>query len=667
MKRLKILFVEDLPTDVEIAQRVLKTHGLDFEARTVDTEPAFREALDEFQPDVIISDYAMPTFDGMRALEIALAHPVGFPFVVLTGSMNEETAVACLKAGADDYVIKEKIRRLPFAVLEAIDKFEVAAQKEQAEAEVRRNLAQLRALREVETALVSTLQLDEVLETILKAISQVSACDSFSVQLLDGEAFEIIACWGFKNPEKVVGLRFPLTPKFPNFRVIEESRALAVEDIVQEYPHFESEANEYGSHGVRSWLGAPLIAKGKAIGMITFDRQTVTPFTEDEIELADMFAAQAAIAIHNAELYEKTRRQLSQLGVLRRIDSLITSSLNLKEALPDLLVDIQKGLGVDAAAVFLFDEAAEVLNLEAWIGLHHSPRVEKKIPLGFGNKGQVAATRERAYIPEVSFDGNESAFPINWEQEKIVSFFAFPMIAKGQLKGVLELLHRSRLDPDQEWMDFAETLTRQAAITVDNISLFNNLELANQELRSAYDKTIEGWAKALELRDQETEGHSERVMSLGLQLARKFGFKEEELPHLRRGFLLHDIGKMGIPDAILHKPGPLSEEEWVIMRRHPQFAYDMLAPVSFLSPALDVPHYHHEKWDGSGYPEGLQGEQIPLAARIFAIVDVWDALLSDRPYRKAWPEEKVLDYIKEQSGHHFDPQVVDAFLELIGK
>jgi HD-GYP domain-containing protein (c-di-GMP phosphodiesterase class II) len=274
---------------------------------------------------------------------------------------------------------------------------------------------------------------------------------------------------------------------------------------------------------------------------------------------------------------------------------------------------------------------------------------------------------ERDYIPEVTFDGNESEFPINWKEEKIVSFLAFPMLAKGQLQGVLELLHRSRLDPDQEWMDFAEALTRQAAITVENITLFNDLEIANQELRSAYDKTIEGWAKALELRDQETEGHSERVMSLGLQLARKFGFKEAELAHLRRGFLLHDIGKMGISDAILHKPGPLTAEEWVVMRRHPQFAYDMLAPVSFLRPALDVPHYHHEKWDGSGYPEGLQGEQIPLAARIFAIVDVWDALLSDRPYRKAWPEEKVLDYIQQQSGRHFDPQVVEAFFEMIEK
>jgi CheY-like chemotaxis protein len=397
MKRLKILFVEDLSTDVEIAQRVLKQHGLDFSARVIDTEPAYRQALDEFQPDVIISDYAMPTFDGMRALEIALAHPVGFPFVVLTGSMNEETAVACLKAGANDYVIKEKIRRLPFAVLEAIEKFHITDQKERAEAEVRRNLVQLRALHQIETALVSTLQLDEVLEIILEAISRVINCDSFSVQILEGEALKIIACRGFKHPEEVVGLTYPLAPKFPNFRVIEEGRPLAFGDIVREYPHFETEADDYGSHHVRSWLGAPLIAQGITLGMIAFDRATVTPFTEDEIGLADMFSAQAAIAIHNADLYERTRQQLTQLTILRRIDSLITSSLSLEQALPDLLADIQNGLGVNAAAVYLFDEASEALALEGWRGLLKEPKTEKMIPLGFGSKGQVASRRERLY------------------------------------------------------------------------------------------------------------------------------------------------------------------------------------------------------------------------------------------------------------------------------
>ncbi|HMB23473.1 MAG: HD-GYP domain-containing protein [Chloroflexota bacterium] len=181
----------------------------------------------------------------------------------------------------------------------------------------------------------------------------------------------------------------------------------------------------------------------------------------------------------------------------------------------------------------------------------------------------------------------------------------------------------------------------------------------------AYDETIQGWANALEMRDSETMGHSQRIVELTLILAKKVGVKDADLSHIRRGALLHDIGKMGIPDAILHKPGNLTDAEWKIMRKHPVYARSYLSAVSYLAPALDIPYSHHERWDGTGYPQGLKGEEIPLAARIFAIVDVWDALTSQRPYRGAWSPEKALAHIQEQAGKHFDPRVVDVFLELI--
>jgi putative two-component system response regulator len=192
-----------------------------------------------------------------------------------------------------------------------------------------------------------------------------------------------------------------------------------------------------------------------------------------------------------------------------------------------------------------------------------------------------------------------------------------------------------------------------------------NLEDAHKQLLFAYDETIEGWSRAMDLRDKETEGHSQRVTDLTTQLASAFGMSKEEIIHVRRGALLHDMGKLGIPDAILLKPGKLTDEEWEFMRRHPQLAFEMLNPIEYLRPAMDIPYCHHEKWDGTGYPRGLKGDQIPLAARLFAVVDVWDALTSDRPYRPAWSQEKVLEYLREQSGKHFDPQVLTAFLEMI--
>jgi HD-GYP domain-containing protein (c-di-GMP phosphodiesterase class II) len=212
-----------------------------------------------------------------------------------------------------------------------------------------------------------------------------------------------------------------------------------------------------------------------------------------------------------------------------------------------------------------------------------------------------------------------------------------------------------------------QTLAGQAAIAIDNSQLFDNLQRSNQEIRQAYDTTLEGWARALELRDRETEGHTRRVTELTMRLARHMKISEDELVNIYRGVLLHDIGKMGVPDQILRKTGPLNSNEWIEMHKHPQYAFDLLAPIPYLRPALDIPYCHHEHWDGSGYPRGLKGEQIPLSARIFSIVDIWDALLSDRPYRSAWPREKVENYLKDISGTILDPRMVETFLNMIKK
>ena len=193
----------------------------------------------------------------------------------------------------------------------------------------------------------------------------------------------------------------------------------------------------------------------------------------------------------------------------------------------------------------------------------------------------------------------------------------------------------------------------------------NNVEEEHRKLQLAYDATIEGWSHAMDLRDKETEGHTQRVTELTLKMAHALHIGEENLAHIRRGALLHDIGKLGVPDSILLKEGKLTDEEWVIMRKHPIYAHEMLSQIDYLRPALDIPFCHHEKWDGTGYPRGLKGEEIPLAARMFAIVDVWDAVTSDRPYRAAWSKEQALAYIIEHSGTQFDPEIVQVFLKVI--
>jgi len=231
--------------------------------------------------------------------------------------------------------------------------------------------------------------------------------------------------------------------------------------------------------------------------------------------------------------------------------------------------------------------------------------------------------------------------------------------------GVLEVFHRSSFSADQDWMNFLSTLVGQAAIAIDNTMLFKDLQHLNADLILAYDKTIDGWSRALDLRDKETEDHTCRVTELTLQLAQRMGIPDAELIHIRRGATLHDIGKVAMPDDILFKPAPLTEEEWITMRRHPVIAAEILKPISHLAPALPIPRNHHEKWDGSGYPDGLAGEDIPLAARLFAFADVYDALTSDRPYRRAWSKLRALDFIRENSGTHFDPTIIPVFINMM--
>jgi HD-GYP domain-containing protein (c-di-GMP phosphodiesterase class II) len=283
-----------------------------------------------------------------------------------------------------------------------------------------------------------------------------------------------------------------------------------------------------------------------------------------------------------------------------------------------------------------------------------------QVRLGEIYAGRVALERQLIQIPNLKHEPELTLLT----GEDFVCYFGLPLIAKGQVKGVLEIFHRIPFEPDVEWFDFLHTLAGQTAIAIENATLFESLQRSNLELTVAYDATIEGWSRALDLRDKETEGHTQRVTEMTLKLAGAFGLSEAELVQVRWGSLLHDIGKMGVPDGILLKPGELTEEEWAKMREHPRFAYELLSPIRFLRQALDIPYCHHEKWDGTGYPRGLKGEQIPLVARIFAAVDVWDALHSERPYRAAWPEEKVREHIRALSGTHFDPQVVDVFMQI---
>jgi PAS domain S-box-containing protein len=388
------------------------------------------------------------------------------------------------------------------------------------------------------------------------------------------------------------------------------------------------------------------------------------PFTPNKIRLAKSIADSAAVAIRRMLLSQQTERRLQQFIALSEIDSAIISSFNLHTSLEILLAHVIRQLKIDAACVRQFIPASKTLEVVCSYGfLSTAYGIEHPLQQGEGYAWRAALEQQLIFIPDLATRQDNPRLMNTLTRESIVSYYGVPLIVKGAVKGVLELFHRSLHEPDAEWLDLLNALASQAAIAIDNSSLLIDLQNSNADLTQAYDATIQGWSRALDLRDNETEGHTQRVTELTMRLAGLFGISDEELVHIRRGALLHDIGKMGVPDAILLKPGSLTADEWVIMRKHPTFAHDMLSPIDYLKKALDIPFCHHEKWDGSGYPRGLKGTEIPLAARIFSVVDVWDALRSDRPYRNAWTEECVREYLNSVSGTQFDPEVLRICLE----
>jgi HD-GYP domain-containing protein (c-di-GMP phosphodiesterase class II)/uncharacterized protein YigA (DUF484 family) len=538
------------------------------------------------------------------------------------------------------------------------------AERKRAEEQVRQNAARAEALVRTAARLNAQLDLQAVLNTICEETARALNVPAASVTLYDEQRQVFFHAADFGLPPEYRQHARPVPCAIYEEYTRQMGQVKVVPDL-QILPNL-ADADLYVALNIRTGVSVSMLRENQLVGGLNvFTFGEVRHFSEDELALLKGLADQAAQAIVNARLFAAAGRRLEYVQALHDIDKVITASLDLRFTLNALLDQVITQLGIHAADILLFNPPTQTLEYAAGRGFRSRALQHTRLRLGEGHAGRAALKRHIVHIPDLATAENGLSRAPLLAIEEFITYYGVPLIVKGQVKGVLEIFHRAPLDPDPEWVDFLEALAAQAAIAIDNASLFNDLQRSNVELILAYDSTLEGWARALDLRDRETEGHTRRVAELTLRLARALGMSQAEPVHVYRGALLHDIGKMGIPDSILHKPGPLSQVEWEIMRRHPVYAYDMLAPIAYLRPALDIPYCHHEKWDGTGYPQGLKGEQIPPAARIFAVVDVWDALRSERPYRPAWPEEKVREYIREQAGVHFDPQVVEAFWRVL--
>ncbi len=524
---------------------------------------------------------------------------------------------------------------------------------------------ELESIHAVSTELRVAKTVDEMLLIMLDKILEITKASHGSIWLYDSnnKKLQIVANRGLNDSEEN-----PIPPEKLGEEiskiVFSTGKLFVSKDINQDERMSEDIRKEFVP-GIGKAI-VPIFAGDSLLG--TFDVNVKLPheISPSDIKILTSLSEIAANAIQRMRSYEKIQKDAKYFASLNAVDSLINASDDLPNLLNTILDYMMDLLNVNATAILLFN--SDKLTLEYFAGKgFRSRNIEKsQLKIGEGYAGKAALSQQTVIVNDLRNEDFEYARNELLKQEEFISYIGIPLVNNAEIIGVLDIFHRSILKPDSEWFDYVEALASQAAIAIGKSTLLNNLKHTNFELLQAYEKTIEGWSKAMDLRDHETEGHTQRVTELTVRLAQSAGLSENEIVHIRRGALLHDMGKVGIPDGILLKPGPLTDEEWVIMRMHPQYAFDMLSPIEFLKPALDIPYCHHEKWDGSGYPRALKGEEIPIAARIFAIIDVWDALRSDRPYRKSWSREKVLKYIISLSGTHFEPKIVQLFLNLPG-
>ena len=525
----------------------------------------------------------------------------------------------------------------------------------------RRN-RQLTRLVELSVTLNSTLDLDALLQLVTATATELLNCAGASILLFEEREQRLyFAASTGSDPRKLAEIPVPIDKSLAG-KIFSENRSIILNDAAHDPRHY-SQASARVHLQVGSLVGVPMLIKDKVIGVLEAVNKHEGNFTEEDESILSVTATHAAIAINNARLFRDAERRARNLESLRDINDAVLNNLDIRLTLPQILAHVQERLGVDATDVLLLNSSNSLVFAEGR-GFRTKEMQQVVLEKGNGHAWRAVLDKNVVSIPNL-----RSSKPITsrfglFNGEDFTAYYAAPLIVKGSATGVLEVFHRKELDADHDWLDFFQTLANQTAVAIDSATLFSDLQRTNANLRLAYDATIEGWSHALDLRDRETEGHTQRVTTLTIRLASAYGVGEEDITHIWRGALLHDIGKMGVPDAILRKPSSLTEEERDIMRMHPQYAYDMLAPISYLRPALDIPFCHHEKWDGTGYPRRLAGEEIPIAARLFMVADVWDALRYDRPYRKGWSKEKTLAHIRELSGTHFDPQVVEIFLRI---
>ncbi len=539
-------------------------------------------------------------------------------------------------------------------------------------------LKELQILQTVANALNRSANIQEALERSLEAVITAMNMRCGWVVLLDGFQKNRLAASYNLPPELDPADWSAMQSPCHCIELLQLGKLDAAIKIVecQQLKGVTSPDYPYHSHA-----SIPIRAGTMLLGNLNIVPPSGSAITIENYRLFNSIGDQIGVAIERARLYEQAKEQRTrEQQILLGHGQMLLGEHNLQTILDQTIKVVSDVLQVEYATLALVAPDGKMYSIRAGLGFP-SKKIQETVEFQVSDNSAISKsirTKMPVIIPDVNLEIRLKTYTADHDV-KLTSLLIVPMLMGEEALGGIAVYSQSPRQWSEDEIRLLSLLANQTAIAIENTRLFEAEHTARkhaevlhmqtiqqaQDLTLAYDTTIEGWSHALDLRDKETEEHALRVTNLTLQLAQAFGVSDTELKHIRRGALLHDIGKMGIPDTILHKSGALSDEERAMMRQHPQLAYEMLSPIAYLLPALDIPYCHHEKWDGTGYPRGLTGGEIPLVARIFAVVDVFDALTSNRPYRPAWTTKEAVEHIHEQAGIHFDPQVVNVFLKII--
>ncbi|HEX9014274.1 MAG TPA: GAF domain-containing protein, partial [Anaerolineaceae bacterium] len=555
-------------------------------------------ALNESNFDILLADLMMPEMDGITLLKTAQEIDPNLVGIIMTGQGTVQTAVQAMKSGAFDYLLK------PFklnAVLSVLSRGMEIHRLRMENIQMREMLN----VYELGQVVAFTLDMQIIFKKTSEAALEQLQADEVSIMLPDeeDESLVLVSTYG-DHREGLIGQKVPLEGSVAGW-VARNLEPVTLEGEVHD-PRFTA---SHPRPEITSAVSMPMVLGNRLVGVINVNKtRRRHPLTRGQILALRLLVNIAASALENARLYEETERRLARITALRTIDQAITSSLDLNITLNILLDEVTTQLSTDAAAIFLLDPQTQNLEFGAGRGFRTGLFERSHTLLGMGYAGRAALERAPVLVTDLRTAEPDPNRENMISEEGFITCFTTPLTAKGGVAGVLQVYHRSPFSPSSDWLEFFAALAGQAAIAVDSWQLYDNLQRSNQQLMLAYNATIEGWSAALDLRDKETEGHSRRVTEITLRLARAVGgFDEDDLLRIRQGALLHDIGKMGVPDDILLKHDDLNDDEWKTMRKHPEYAYQLLSPIVYLRKAMDIPYSHHERWDGSGYPQGIKG------------------------------------------------------------